>query len=174
MLKTTDGQSWLKRAKDFGVVNYSATGRTTDSKPLPYLPKDPEKMCGNFSCFLNGDDRGSENIALLSVQTLFVREHNRVANKLAEKNPSWNDSTLYEEARRVVIAVIQHITYNEYLPIISPNNTLIPLRSGYYNGYDRELNATLYNEFAGAAFRFGHSLGLPSFFSSFFKLKNLV
>lgn len=117
-------------------------------------------MCGNFSCFLNGDDRGSENIALLSVQTLFLREHNRVANKLADKNPSWNDSRLYEEARRIVIAEIQHITYNEYLPIIMPvNNSLKPLRSGYYRNYEPELNATLYNEFAGAAFRFGHSLG---------------
>jgi peroxidase len=91
----------------------------------------------SYKCFKGGEYRTSENIALVGVQTLFLREHNRVASQLAKLNPKWNDETLYQEARRIVIAEIQHITFNEYVPMISGNNTLNPLNTlSYYTGYN--------------------------------------
>ena len=66
---------------------------------------------------------------------MFLREHNRVAALLARRYPTWNDETLFQETRRIIVAELQHITYNEYVPMFVGNNTLNP-SSSYYNGYD--------------------------------------
>ncbi len=53
------------------------------------------------------------------MHTLWLREHNRVANLLyAKYGASKTDEFYFQEARRIVIAELQHITYNEFLPVI--------------------------------------------------------
>ena len=46
--------------------------------------------------------------------TVWVREHNRLAKELSYLNPYWDDERLYQEARKINIAEMQHITYNEW------------------------------------------------------------
>ena len=103
--------------------------------------------------FLAGDVRANENPGLTSLQTLFVREHNRLATQLAAANPSMTDEQLYQKARRIVIAELQWVVYNEYLPALLGSSAMPA-----YSGYKANVNPGITNEFATAAYRFGHSM----------------
>jgi hypothetical protein len=103
--------------------------------------------------FLAGDVRANENPELTSLQTLFVREHNRLAGIIKASNPSLSDEQIFQRARATVIAEIQAITYNQWLPsLLGPN--AMPS----YTGYKPWVNPGISNEFSTAGFRLGHSL----------------
>ena len=51
---------------------------------------------------LAGDVRANENIELTAVQTLFMREHNRIAGLIQNANPSMGDEDIYQNARAMV------------------------------------------------------------------------
>jgi hypothetical protein len=105
---------------------------------------------------LAGDVRAGENQGLLSMQTLFAREHNRLVDELAERDPSLTADELYQAARTRVEAEIQAITYNEYLPMLVGENAL-----SEYQGFDSTVDPGISLEFATAIFRFGHSQVSP-------------
>eukprot|EP01132_Coremiostelium_polycephalum_P003739 gene3739-4658_t len=104
----------------------------------------------NEEIFSVGERRGNENPGLLSIHTVFIREHNRIAKEFGKNHPDWDDETLFQHARSCIIEQIQSITYKEYLPELLGS---FP----EYSGYDPELNSQITNEFTTAAFRFGHS-----------------
>lgn len=119
-------------------------------------------------CFYAGDTRASEQPALAAVHTIYLREHNRITEELHRINPHWDDETLYQQARRILSAMNQHVAYSEFLPRLI-GTTLVNAyglglqNEGYYAGYDPSCEVSVYNEFAAAAFRFGHSLVRPNF-----------
>lgn len=110
------------------------------------LPKDED---GRIQA---GDIRAAENPSLTALHALFLREHNRIAEELATQNPDWSDEELFQQARAVVVAELQSITYNEFLPAL-----LGPRGLTQYRGYDESVNPSIANEFSTAAYRFGHS-----------------
>jgi peroxidase len=136
--------------------------------PGDYLPKGSHEFCreqpiqGDI-CFEAGDERVNEQPSLTVMHTLWMREHNRVAKGLKLKNPFWSDEKLFQEARRIVIAELQQITYNEFLPALLGRNlvkkhNLSLQESGYSTSYDDKVDASIINEFAAAAYRVGHTL----------------
>ena len=70
--------------------------------------RDPRES--NIGCFLTGDVRANEQLGLISMHTLWFREHNRLAGRLKELNPHWDGDKLYEEARKIVGAQMQGCT----------------------------------------------------------------
>ena len=79
----------------------------------------------------------------------------RIATKIHDLKPLWNDEKLYQEARRLVVAQLQNIVYREFLPAILGPST-VP--TGLNSAHDASEDATVLNVFATAAYRFGHSL----------------
>lgn len=65
-----------------------------------------------------GDARANENLHLTSMHLIWARNHNLIARKLSSVNPNWNDEMLFQESRKILSAQMQHITYNEFLPIL--------------------------------------------------------
>lgn len=102
--------------------------------------------------FAAGDVRAAENPSLTALQTLFVREHNFQVDRLQAAHPELGGDELYETARAVVAAEIARITYAEFLP-----HLLGPGALAAYEGYDPTVDPRLSVEFAGAAYRWGHS-----------------
>ena len=87
----------------------------------------------------SGDDRANEWIGLTSLHTIWVRQHNRIEQKLHELNLHWNGERLFQETRRIIIALWQFIIYNEYLPVILGPHTMQAyglelVHGGYWNG----------------------------------------
>ncbi|KAL3249344.1 hypothetical protein MRX96_056063 [Rhipicephalus microplus] len=113
----------------------------------------------DVDCFLSGDVRANEQLGLLAMHTLWFREHNRLAEALSEINPHWDGERLYQEARKIVGAQMQHVTYEHWLPkILGPAGMAA---MGPYKGYKEDLNPSVVNVFATAAMRFGHFLINP-------------
>jgi peroxidase len=131
--------------------------KTTDSVHGPLLP-DNEGGFANAPSqtrewFLAGDVRANEQVALTSIHTLFVREHNHWAKQFRESNPAAPEDEVYGFARMIVGAEIQRITYREFLPVLLGPHAVPP-----YRGYKKNVDPTISNGFATAAYRFGHSL----------------
>jgi len=103
--------------------------------------------------FAAGDVRAAENPSLTALQTLFVREHNYQVDLLEKQHPHWSGDQLYSQARAIVTAEIAHITYSEFLPHLLGPDAIAP-----YHGYDPSVDPRITEEFAGAAYRFGHSI----------------
>ncbi|KOX68884.1 Peroxidasin [Melipona quadrifasciata] len=133
---------------------------------LPQSPTHPECKAKSGYCFIGGDGRASEQPALTVMHTMWIREHNRIVESLRQLNPHWDGEKLFQQSRRIISAMLQHITYNEFLPRILGWNavTLYGLKllpQGYYKEYSPTCNPSVLTEFATAAYRIGHSLLRP-------------
>lgn len=115
------------------------------------LPNAPSEF--DTSMFIAGDVRVGEQTGLSSMHTLWAREHNVIAGYWRGTLPAASGELVYQLARAIVVAEMQHITYTEYLPILLGPNALPA-----YTGYDANIDPSISNEFSTVAYRFGHSM----------------
>ncbi|KAB7503846.1 Peroxidasin [Armadillidium nasatum] len=104
---------------------------------MPFLPENPGG--GNTNFFDAGDHR--------------VKRTTRI-------NIDAHDAL--SETRRIVIAVIQHISYNEFLALLlgkkyMSSAELYSGKSGFFTSYNSSFDPSIRNVFSAAAMRVGHT-----------------
>jgi len=134
-LKTSDGDymPWNTLSGEFNsLIDENA----------PFMKAQPGST--HQKLFVAGDERVNKNPAILALHTVFLREHNRLCDELAENNPNWSDERLYQRARKMVGAYIQKITFDDWLPSIG-------IIIEEYTGYNPSIDPTISNSFSAAA-----------------------
>ena len=101
------------------------------------------------------------------MHTIFLREHNRIASALTEINQHWNDETLFQETRHILIAIYQNIIYKEFLPLFLGKDVmelfqLNPLKNGYAYNYDNYLYPNIPLSSVAAGLRWHQLLKVPN------------
>lgn len=119
--------------------------------PGNLLPNHPVKT----NEFLAGDERSTEHSILASLHTLWVREHNRLCDFVRSGEPTWTETEVFWKTRQLVIAKIQKITYEEWLPALFGD--LVTLLDDRLPSKDQHQGHVV-AEFSVAAFRFGHTM----------------
>jgi len=160
--------AWIDASNVYGSDTQRAAALRTDDDTgrlrvsagnlLPFnIDGLPNAGGSAVSLFLAGDVRANEQVGLTAMHTLWMREHNRWARAIARRSRRLSGEEIYQQARRMVIAEMQAITYREFLPVLLGPGALPP-----YAGYDPGVDASIRNVFATAGYRFGHSLLSPT------------
>lgn len=123
---------------------------------------DAELLAGQATddFYVGGDVRINENIALTSMHTIWIREHNFQVDRLKELHPLSSDDQIFEAAKTIVEAEYQNIVFNEYLPLLLGADNIpdyVAEDRSLNEGYDGDVNPNIFTEFSTAAFRLGHS-----------------
>jgi len=173
---SSDVRAEALRTKLDGKLKTSEPAGVESRELLPFNDGGlPNAQMGKANWYVAGDVRVNEHSVLICMHTLFVREHNRLCDELVDLNGPYKnfakhidelgdpeqspavaarrDHEVFEMARRIVGAITQVITYEEFLPALLGKNALAP-----YQGYNSRVNASIANIFSTAAYRLGHSM----------------
>lgn len=86
---------------------------------LKALPPD-QAAAKRATIFAFAGERANATPYTAMMNTLFLREHNRLAALIGRENPGWDDERVFQTARNVNIALLIKIVVEEYINHISP------------------------------------------------------
>ncbi|KAJ3113618.1 hypothetical protein HDU96_003149 [Phlyctochytrium bullatum] len=92
---------------------------------------------------------------IISLQILLMREHNRKAREIRKLDANLSDEEVFQKARRWVIALIQKVTFEQYLP------SLLGAPLPPYPGYNASVQPVVEAFFPVVAMRYGHAAVTP-------------
>ncbi|XP_025408384.1 peroxidase-like isoform X3 [Sipha flava] len=121
----------------------------------------PYSFVGSSSSFnktYSSNSGANSNLGMALFHDMFLRFHNFVALELKNAVPLWSDETLYQESRKIVGAVIQHITYTQFLPTILGKKYTEERVLAEDDDYIATVNPSTSQEFSAGAFRVLHSI----------------
>jgi peroxidase len=96
--------SSLERANALRTLSGDGKLKTSAGNLLPFNELGFPNAGGNgSSLFIAGDVRANEHVGLTALHTLFMREHNRLANIIAQKHPKLSGEKIYQKARQLVL-----------------------------------------------------------------------
>ncbi|EDW96962.1 chorion peroxidase [Drosophila yakuba] len=108
---------------------------------------------GDGTCFAAGDSRVNSSPFSILIYTIFMRNHNKVAAELHQRNPRWSDEKLFQAAKAVNVDIYRRVVIEEWLPEVIGQKLASEIRRKHGN---RALEVS--NEFAVAAIRFYFSM----------------
>ena len=73
-----------------------------------------------LNAFAVGLEHGNSTIGNTVMNTLFLREHNRIAGVLQAAHPDWDDERLFQTARNISIVLLLKIVISDYIVHIAP------------------------------------------------------
>jgi prostaglandin-endoperoxide synthase 2 len=70
--------------------------------------------------FALGIPRGNIHYGFVMLSTLFLREHNRLADLISAEHPDWDDERIFQTARNTLIVILLKIVIEDYINHITP------------------------------------------------------
>ena len=102
----------------FHFDNHGAAKQEFGDLPIILLPGlDSGRKA---TLFAMGVERANVHVGYVMLNTLFLREHNRICDVLSTAHPQWDDERLFQTARNILIVLLIKIVVNEYINHIAP------------------------------------------------------
>jgi prostaglandin-endoperoxide synthase 2 len=110
------GEEWAPRL-------YDDTGNIPQEfaiLPLPLRLPPGWEVGKRATLFAFGGERANTTAYTAMINTLFLREHNRLCEVLEAAHPDWDDERLFQTVRNINIVQLIRIVVEEYINHISP------------------------------------------------------
>lgn len=135
-----DGEEWPLRLFDASGEHYNPDFTDAAGKPLLDTPLgiNHTTPAMRATLFAVGGDRANAAPQVSMMNTLFLREHNRLAGIIASELPAWDDQRVFDAARASVTVMFIKIVVEEYINHI--NSTPLKLTADSSGAWTKHWN----------------------------------